>query len=245
LSLRAEYDVWHERIFEADPGHEDANSPWYHLVREQIGSVAGLQILEVACGRGGFSNELVRAGARVTGCDFSFVAVRVADGKLRAANESVTASFIQGDAQDLPFAENSFDVVISCETIEHVPDAPRALREMLRVSRPGGRLFLTTPNYANFMGLYELYAWVRHPERRDDQPFDRRQWFPQIRKLVRGAGWSILRTDGTVHQFPLIPGRNPVRWKSVESNRTVRKLLSPLAFTYFVMAEKREAQCAS
>jgi 2-polyprenyl-3-methyl-5-hydroxy-6-metoxy-1,4-benzoquinol methylase len=86
LSLRAEYDVWHERIFEADPGHEDANSPWYHLVREQIGSVAGLQILEVACGRGGFSNELARAGARVTGCDFSFVAVRVADGKLRAAN---------------------------------------------------------------------------------------------------------------------------------------------------------------
>jgi len=245
LSLRAEYDVWHERIFEGDPKHEDASSPWYELVREQIGSVTGLDILEVACGRGGFSNELARAGARVIGCDFSFVAVRVADAKLRAAHERVAASFIQGDAQDLPFAENSFDIVISCETIEHVPDAPRALREMLRVSRPGGKLFLTTPNYANFMGLYELYSRVRHPRRKDDQPFDRRQWFPQIRGFVRRAGWSILRTDGTVHQFPLVPGRNPMRWKGVECNRVVRKLLSPVAFTYFVMAQKRETHCAS
>jgi ubiquinone/menaquinone biosynthesis C-methylase UbiE len=242
VSLRAEYDVWHNRIFEADPGHDDAGSPWYQLVREHIGVVTGLNVLEVACGRGGFSNELARAGARVTGCDFSFVAVRVAHAKLRAMNERASANFIQGDAQDLPFAENSFDLVISCETIEHLPNASRALREMLRVSRPGGKLFLTTPNYANFMGLYEVYSWFRHPKRKNDQPFDRRQWFPQIRKFVREAGWSIVRADGTVHQFPILPGRNPRRWKGVESNRTVRRLLSPLAFTYFVMAQKRDVR---
>jgi len=239
VSLRTEYDVWHDRIFEANPGHDDAGSPWYQLVREQIGDVAGLHILEVACGRGGFSNELARAGACVTGCDFSFVAVRVASAKLREANHRPLVTFIQGDAQNLPFGDDSFDVVISCETIEHLPDASSALREMWRVSRPGGKLLLTTPNYANFMGLYEVYSWFRHPRRKDDQPFDRRQWFPQIRKFVSGAGWTILRTDGTVHQFPFLPGRNPIRWKALESNRTVRKLLSPLAFTYFVMAEKR------
>ena len=245
MSLRAEYDVWHDRIFERDPGHEDADSPWYELIREQIGVVAGLHILEVACGRGGFARELGRAGARVTGCDFSHVAVRVGDRKLRAGNDHAAVTFIQGDAQNLPFADDSFDLVISCETIEHLPDAPRGLREMLRVCRPGGRLLLTTPNYANFMGLYELYSSVRHPGRKDDQPFDRRQWFPQIRKFVSGAGWKILRSDGTVHQFPFLPGRNPIRWKALESNRTVRKLLSPLAFTYFVMAEKRNIRCTS
>lgn len=212
---------------------------------EQIGAVSGLRILEVACGRGGFTNELARAGAWVTGCDFSFVAVAVGDRKLRAAGSNLRAAFVQGDAQDLPFADDSFDVIVSCETIEHVPDASKALREMLRVSRPSGKLYLTTPNYANFMGLYELYSRLRHPGRKDDQSFDRRQWFGQIRGFVRQAGWKILRTDGTVHQFPILPGRNPIRWESLESNRTVRKLLSPLAFTYFVIAQKRDARCTS
>jgi ubiquinone/menaquinone biosynthesis C-methylase UbiE len=242
VSLRTEYDVWHERIYEEDPAHEDGESPWYQLVREQIGDVAGLNILEVACGRGGFASELARAGASVTGCDFSYVAVRVAEKRLRAANDRSPVTFLQGDAQNLPFADDSFDLVISCETIEHLPDAPRGLREMRRVSRPGGKLFLTTPNYANFMGLYELYSWFRHPGRKDDQPFDRRQWFPQILNFVRGAGWTILRTDGTVHLFPIVPGRNPIRWKALEANRAVRKLLSPLAFTYFVMAQKRDVR---
>lgn len=242
MGLRADYDVWHKRVFDADPGHEDADTPWYQLIREQIGTVAGLRILEVACGRGGFSLELARAGARVTGCDFSFVAVEVANSKLPAIGRQAEASFIQGDAQHLPFENDAFDLVISCETIEHVPDARRALREMFRVCKPGGRLLLTTPNYVNFMGLYELYSRVLHPKRKDDQPFDRRQWFPQIRGFVRSGGWKILRSDGTVHQFPVLPGRNPVRWMGLEANHTVRKLLSPFAFTYFLMAKKTEVR---
>jgi ubiquinone/menaquinone biosynthesis C-methylase UbiE len=244
LSLRTEYDIWHERIYRGDPGHKDAESPWYQLVQEQVGDVTGLQILEVACGRGGFASKLASVGASVTGCDFSFVAVQVAKAKPRPADH-LPANFVQGDVQNLPFADASFDLVISCETIEHVPNVSRALREMLRVTRSGGKLFLTTPNYANFMGLYEIYSWFRHPERKDDQPFDRRQWFPQIRRFVREAGWTILRTDGIVHQFPLLPGRNPIRWKALDDNRTVRRLLSPMAFTYFVMAQKRDKRCVS
>ena len=128
--------------------------------------------------------------------------------------------------------------MVSCETIEHLPQVQAALCEFHRVTSPGGKLFLTTPNYSNFMGLYELYARLRHPARKDDQPFDRRQWFPQIHAWIRQAGWTILRTDGTVHQFPIIPGRNPIRRHALESNRSLRKLLSPLAYTYFVAAEK-------
>ncbi len=240
MSLRTEYDVWHQRVFDADPEHEDASSPWYQLVREKLGPVAGRRILEVACGRGGFVRELAQAGARVTGCDFSGAALRVGAGKLnRLAVNRDAPPLVQGDAQNLPFAGDSFDVVVSCETIEHVPDPWAALREMYRVTRPGGRLFLTTPNYSNFMGLYELYAWIRHPGRKDGQPFDRRQWFPQIRRYVFRGGWTILHTDGAVHQFPFIPGRNPVGFPSLEKNPAIRRLLSPLAFHYFVIAEKR------
>jgi ubiquinone/menaquinone biosynthesis C-methylase UbiE len=239
MSLRTEYDIWHERIFNDDPQHEDASSPWYQLVREQIGNVTGLRILEVACGRGGFVKELAQSGAHVTGCDFSLAALRVGQEKLRMPRNGISAALIQGDAQELPFANESFDLVVSCETIEHVPDVRKALREMWRVARPDAKLFLTTPNYANLMGMYDLYARVRHPRRRDDQPFDRRQWFPQIRGYVRGAGWSILRSDGTVHQLPIFPGHNPVGLPALESNHMIRRLLSPLAFHYFLLCEKR------
>jgi len=242
MTLRTEYDVWHQRVFESAPEHEDASSPWYQLVRERLGPVANLRILEVACGRGGFVSELTRGGAHVTGCDFSAAALRIGQGRLQHLMEDGSSpAFVQGDAQNLPFADASFDVVISCETIEHVPNPLAALREMHRVTCLAGRLFLTTPNYSNFMGLYDLYARFRHPGRKDDQPFDRRQWFPQIRKYVRRGGWTILHTDGTVHQFPFIPGHSPVRFERLESNRTVRRLLSPLALHYFVVAQKEGA----
>jgi ubiquinone/menaquinone biosynthesis C-methylase UbiE len=239
MTLRGAYDEWHQRLYDAAPKHEDASSPWYELVREQIGSVTGLRILEVACGRGGFVRELSRSGADVTGCDFSLAALRVGWEKLRALGNGNSAALIQGDAQALPFADESFDLVVSCETIEHVPDVRKALREMWRVARPGAKLFLTTPNYANLMGLYDLYARMRHPRRKDDQPFDRRQWFPQIRRYVRGAGWTILRSDGTVHQLPIVPGHNPIELPFLESNRVMRRILSPIAFHYFLLSEKR------
>ena len=72
-----------------------------------------------------------------------------------------SASLVHGDAQQLPFADNSFDRIVSCETIEHLPDVRSAILEMFRVTRPGGKLFLTTPNYANLTGLYEFYARAR------------------------------------------------------------------------------------
>jgi SAM-dependent methyltransferase len=240
MSLRTQYDDWHERALTNDPGFEDASAPWYQLVREQIGDVSGLRVLEVACGRGGYVRELTRAGAYVTGCDFSHTALRAAFAKLLAAEIPPTAALIQADAQNLPFAEDSFDLLVSCETVEHLPDIQRAFSEMHRVTRPGGKLLLTTPNYVNFMGLYELYAKFRHPDRKDDQPFDRRQWFAQVLSQVRRAGWTILRTDGTVHQFPFFPGQSPLRLEALEKNRTVRKLLSPFALHYFVMAQKKD-----
>jgi SAM-dependent methyltransferase len=240
--LQREYDSWHQRAFDADREHDDASSPWYELVRERVGDVRDLHVLEVACGRGGFVRELRQKGAIVTGCDFSKAALCVGNQRVKGTGDGgVSCRFVQGDAQSLPFADAVFDLVVSCETVEHLPDPASAISEMHRVTRPGGRLLLTTPNYFNLMGLYELYARIVHPGRKDDQPFDRRQWFPQIRDQIRAAGWRITETDGTVHQFPVIPRRSPVRLMAVEWNRTLRKLLSPFALHYFVMAEKNSA----
>jgi ubiquinone/menaquinone biosynthesis C-methylase UbiE len=178
----------------------------------------------------------------VCGADFSASAVDIAKkGLYRDRSLTDRVTYVRADAQNMPFDENSFDIVVSCETIEHVPDPRAAVREMYRVCKPGGMLYLTTPNYLNFMGLYLIYAAVRHPGLKSSQPLDERFFFPQIRQFVTAAGWEIIRTDGTVHQFPFIPGRDPVQFPKLESNRTIRRFLSPFAYHYFVMARKGRA----
>src|SRR5580700_2292563 len=198
MTLAQEYDQWHERVFAADPDHPDESSPWYKLVLEYLEPVEGKRVLEVACGRGGFSRLLATKGAIVCGADFSESAIQIAKDKLaRIPALADRVTYQQADAQKLPFDDAAFDIVISCETIEHVPDHRAAVREMYRVCKPGGALYLTTPNYLNFMGLYLVYAKVRHPGLKSSQPLDERFFFPQIRHFVTGAGWEMIRTDGT------------------------------------------------
>jgi 2-polyprenyl-3-methyl-5-hydroxy-6-metoxy-1,4-benzoquinol methylase len=236
-----EYDVWHRKIFDSAPQHHDDSSPWHRIVLEYIAPVAGKHILEIACGRGGFASLLASKGAAVFGADFSNVALNIAHQKA-IGDETLRIAFAQADAQQLPFPDKSFDIVVSCETIEHLPDPLQGLKEMSRVCRKGGLLYLTTPNYFNAMGLYFLYAKLRGRKATpgEDQPYDRVFWFPQIRRMLRRAGWRILRSDGTVHQLPIFPGHDPVAVTWVEKSRRVRRMLSPFAFHYFVLAQKKQ-----
>lgn len=239
MSLATQYDEWHGRVYEAEPGHADEESPWYGLVLESLSNVQGKRILEIACGRGGFANLLASRGGMVSGADFSATALEIAAGK-RASSRNGHLDLTQADAENLPYAEASFDVVVSCETIEHLADPLKSLREMARVCRENGFLYLTTPNYFNAMGLYYMYARLRGRRATpgEDQPFDRVFLFPQIRRMLRRAGWDIKKSDGTVHQFPLWPGHNPVPLRALESKK-VRRFLSPLALHYFVLAQKQ------
>jgi SAM-dependent methyltransferase len=243
MSLATEYNDWHQRVYDAGPAHADEESPWYRLVSEYLVPLKGKRVLEVACGRGGFANRMAAMGAVTFGTDFSATALQIARGK-SVQNGGVRLELIQADAQNLPYADESFDVVVSCETIEHLPHPCAALKEMARICRAGGLLYLTTPNYFNAMGLYYFYARLRDRPATpgSDQPTDHVFWFPGIRAMLKQAGWAIICADGTIHQFPIWPGHNPVAIPSLELNRSVRRILSPLAFHYFVMARKNRAR---
>jgi hypothetical protein len=91
------------------------------------------------------------------------------------------------------------------------------------------------------MILYELQTAVRDPGQRSSQARDRRHIFNQARRFVSSMGWKIVRTDGIVHRFPFIPRHDPKRFSILESNRAVRRLLSPFAYHYFAIAQKRSA----
>jgi ubiquinone/menaquinone biosynthesis C-methylase UbiE len=242
VSLGKQYDKWHQNAFGSGEDHGDERSPWYQLVLEHLGSVEGKRILEVACGRGGFAHVLAARGALMFGADFSEQALEIAKSR-QISGIRTHLELTQADAENLPNANQSFDVVVSCETIEHLPNPTKALREMARVCREDGVLYLTTPNYFNAMGLYYIYARLRGRRATpgSDQPFDRVFLFPQIRRMLRKAGWKIVCSDGTVHQLPILPGHNPIPLPAAESNRSIRRLLSPLAFHYFVTAQKSGA----
>ena len=240
--LTEEYDRWHQHV-SASPDDEDERSPWYELVLEYLAPMQGKRVLEIACGRGGFSNVLRSRGANVFGADFSAAALGIASQKVGRDDAGFLRSGLsQADAHHLPFADSAFDCVVSCETIEHLTDPPAALREMARVCKPGGMLYLTTPNYLNLMGLYLVYDAILKKERHyaTTQPLDHRWLFARVRRIVERAGWEILKSDGTVHQVP-VPGRNPVRLKFLEGNTLLRRLLSPVAFHYFILARKAGA----
>ena len=101
----------------------------------------GERVLDVGCGMGADVFELkaiVGESGRVTGVDFS--EVLIGEAKTRAAERSLAVLFDIADAQALPFADACFDAVRTERMLMHVPNAIKAIAEMVRVVRPGGRL---------------------------------------------------------------------------------------------------------
>ena len=115
----------------------------------------GMRVLDLCCGPGMLAEGAIARGAQAVGLDFSSV--------IELARRLVPkAEFQEGDAQQLPFPDNSFDAVLCGYGLMHVPDAGKVLREILRVLRPGGRAAISvwekdTPN--NGFGL--VYVAVR------------------------------------------------------------------------------------
>jgi SAM-dependent methyltransferase len=106
-------------------------------------AVRTLRVLDVASGAGLGSAFLLAHGARIAvGVETAVEAVT--QGRMLA--DAAGPYFVRADALALPFADGSFDVVVSFETIEHLLDAGRLLAECRRVLQPGGLLYLSTPN---------------------------------------------------------------------------------------------------
>lgn len=101
----------------------------------------GSNILELGCGTGLSCRLLSRKGFKVTGLDVSHLFL-----KEGGNGSSGDVGYVTGDAMGLPFKDESFDAVTSMSMIEHIPDAEKALSEMVRVVKPGGVIAVMAPN---------------------------------------------------------------------------------------------------
>lgn len=117
---------------------------------ERIGIEPGAELLDVACGAGQVAIPAARAGARVTGLDLAPNWIEQARERARA--EGLEIRFDVGDAEDLPYEDAAFDLTVSLIGAMFAPQPERVVAELLRVTRPGGRIVMGNWTSESFVG---------------------------------------------------------------------------------------------
>lgn len=118
---------------------------WKRRVAELAKVTPGARALDLCCGTGDITFALAQRGADATGLDFSPPMLAVAAGRNKTQEPRrppPAPTFLQGDAQQLPFAENSFDIVTVGYGLRNLTSWERGLEEMFRVAKPGARLLV-------------------------------------------------------------------------------------------------------
>ncbi len=117
---------------------------------EAVDLRAGWRVLDVACGSGNAAIAAARFGCDAVGIDY--VPALLARGRRRVEAEGLDVHLVEGDAEEIPFPNSSFDAVVSVFGAMFAPDHERASAELARVCRPGGRIGLATWAPDGFIG---------------------------------------------------------------------------------------------
>jgi SAM-dependent methyltransferase len=141
----------------------------------RLGLPPGARILDAGCGSGRNMVDLARAGA-VTGVELSPTSVAL-------ARDRHVGDVVEGSVLEMPFADDSFDLAVSLDVIEHLQDDLGAMRELRRTVAPGGALLVTVPAY---QWLWSGHDEINHHHRR----YTRRS----LQAVAEQAGWRQLRT---------------------------------------------------
>ncbi|WP_336922150.1 demethylmenaquinone methyltransferase [Aquipuribacter sp. SD81] len=172
---------------------------WRRLVTRALDLRRGDRVLDLAAGTGTSTEPFADLGARAVACDFSLGMLHV--GRRRRPD----LPFLAGDATRLPFADATFDAVTISFGLRNVVDPDAGLRELLRVTRPGGRLVVcefSHPTWSPFRHVYDRYllsvlpAVARrassNPEAYDYLAESIQAWPDQaaLAERLRAAGWD-------------------------------------------------------
>jgi SAM-dependent methyltransferase len=157
----------------------------------------GARFLDVACGSGQLALIAARRGARVTGVDIASNLIAAARG--RAEAEGLDASFDEGDAEELPYADASFDVVATLYGAMFAPRPHLVTAELLRVTRPGGTIAMANWTKDGFVGrMFKTFSRFIAPS---GMPAPVLWGDDAIVRERFGCGLSDLRTTRVMYQF--------------------------------------------
>ena len=202
-----------------------------------------LSILDIGCGTGAMSEKLAPFG-RVVSADFSSLALQFS--RRRSLSRLCTA-----DAMRLPFRDDSFDVIVALDILEHLPDDEAALAEFQRVLSPGGRVIATVPAYRSLWSGHDvaLMHFRRYVSREVKERFTKARL--KIEKLsyamtlLYPVAWLVRRLGAlrksepraTLLPVPGFANQLLVRLLAGE-NAIIRRISLPFGLSVFCIAER-------
>lgn len=194
-------DFWHQLW--TGMGDVETHDIWYEIDRTKLRYLKpylptrGLS-LEVGCGTARLSRFLEDCGLSVVGLDYEPAALKLAAHRAKAAGQEM--ALVLGDAFSLPFADNSFGVVLSTGLLEHFADSGPIVSEMTRVLRPGGLFYSDiVPNKFSLMRLFKKLR------RRRNDVWERGFNKAQITTLLSGKGLQVKTVFAAGIYSPLLP----------------------------------------
>ena len=171
---------------------------FYALLARRYGK-SGARLLEIGSGLGHLVGQL-EGTFETYGLDLNHWAVKQSKAVVDKTNLQ-TAS-----AQELPFTNDSFNVIIIKHIVEHLPDPQKAISEIGRVTETGGTLILATPNLDSLLKPWKGDSWIGYQDPTHISLKRPAEWL----SLIRGAGFTIERVfaDGfwDVPYIPIVPG---------------------------------------
>jgi ubiquinone/menaquinone biosynthesis C-methylase UbiE len=143
-----------------DEQRESIESNSYSYSLHEYRNFAGKKVLDVGSGNGYDLSKYAAEGAEVFGIDITEAGIDLC--RKRFELLGLKGDFRVADAQDLPFADNTFDCVCSMGVLHHIPDTQKALDEIFRVLKPGGRLIVMFyhRHSAKYQLKYRVWSWV-------------------------------------------------------------------------------------
>lgn len=145
--------------------------PWARELVKRAQVWKGDSVLDVATGTGIVACRIAGSGASVIGVDNNVE--MLAQAKVRATEESVGVTWMEGTAERLPFRDSTFDLVLCQQGLQYVEDKARAVREMRRVIKPGGRCVIATWTAPDQQGAFTALNGIaaKHGGSRGDAPY--------------------------------------------------------------------------
>lgn len=193
---------------------------------------AGMKVLEIGCGTGYFSKELVRTGADITAIDISPDLLLVAAQKVTANN----IIFQVENAYAMNLANDSFDFIVGSSVLHHL-DVEQALQECWRALKPGGILRFTEPNMLNpQIALQRNISFIRR--RMGDSPDETAFFRWSLRKQLAKVGFVDISIRPFDFLHPQIPEGLIVYFRSICSFLERAPILSEFAGSLFIEARK-------
>ena len=215
-TANADADAYDKEYFEAQYTEVSAQHPIYDLLLETVAITPSAKVLDLGCGQGHLLARLTQEAGLAIGVDVSRYSI---------AKTSEHAQVLMSDLeQRLPFKDATFDVVFAKDVIEHVNDFGFVMAEIGRVTRPGGKVLIVTPNFLAIKNL--LFLVFGHKDRHYFDPTHR--WF-----------FSYVNTSGLTQGYQVIT--KTTNWiftpKTRKWFRRVR-ILTPLGDSILLVLRK-------